>query len=75
MLFRSLKGTEAEFRDAVLSSLTSRARRLVESELENGAPVSQREIVKARRAIADLVLEMVQRNEIEISATAEAEAA
>ena len=72
---QALKGTEAEFRDAVLSSLTTRARRLVESELENGAPVSQREITRARRAIADLVLEMVQRNEIEISPAAEADAA
>jgi flagellar motor switch protein FliG len=71
----ALKGTEASFRDAVLSSLTSRARRLVESELDNGAPVSQREIAKARRAISDLVLEMAQRNEIEISPPDEAAAA
>jgi flagellar motor switch protein FliG len=70
----ALRGTEAEFRDAVLSSLTSRARRLVESELDDGSTVSQRDIVKARRMIADLVLEMAQRNEIEI-APAELDAA
>jgi len=39
----ALIGTEAAFRDAVLSSLTSRARRLVESELESGADVPPRE--------------------------------
>jgi flagellar motor switch protein FliG len=62
----ALRGTEALFRDAVLSSMASRARRLVESELSNGATPPQRDITKARRAIAELVLRMVQRNEIEI---------
>jgi flagellar motor switch protein FliG len=71
----ALRGTEASFRDAVLSSLTSRARRLVESELDDGAVVSPRDIAKARRMIADLVLEMAQRNEIEIAPAADADAA
>jgi flagellar motor switch protein FliG len=64
----ALRGCEQAFRDGVLSSLTSRARRLVESELDDGSVVPPRDINKARRAIADLVLEMAQRNEIEISA-------
>jgi flagellar motor switch protein FliG len=63
----ALRGCEQAFRDGVLSSLTSRARRLVESELDDGTVVPPRDINKARRAIADLVLEMAQRNEIEIS--------
>jgi flagellar motor switch protein FliG len=71
----ALRGTEASFRDAVLSSLTSRARRLVESELEAGSDVSPRDIAKARRMIADLVLEMAQRNEIELAPAAEPDAA
>jgi flagellar motor switch protein FliG len=70
----ALRGTQAEFRDGVLSSLTSRARRLVESELDDGTVVSPRDVAKARRMIADLVLEMAQRNEIEI-APAELDAA
>jgi flagellar motor switch protein FliG len=74
-LVPALKGTEAAFRDAVLSSLTSRARRLVESELENSSSISQKDVVKARRSIADLVLEMAQRNEIEIAPSAESDAA
>ena len=74
-LVLALKGTDAEFRDGVLSALTQRARRLVESELDNGGEVPQREVVKARRSIADLVLEMVQRNEIEISSAPESDAA
>ena len=71
----ALRGTEAAFRDAVLSSMASRARRLVESELNNGAMASQRDIAKARRSIADLVLKMAQRNEIEIAPSDEAQAA
>jgi flagellar motor switch protein FliG len=69
----ALKGTEGEFRDIVLSSLASRARRMVESELTNSGPTSLREVTKARRLIADLVLEMVQSGEIELNSSAEDE--
>jgi flagellar motor switch protein FliG len=71
----ALRGTDAAFRDAVLSSMASRARRLVESELSNGASPPQREIAKARRSIAETVLKMAQRNEIEIGAPEGEEAA
>jgi flagellar motor switch protein FliG len=71
----ALRGTDPTFRDAVLSSLTSRARRLVESELDAGGDVPAREVAKARRMIADLVLELAQRNEIELAPAADAEAA
>ena len=62
----ALKGTEAGFRDVILSTLSSRARRIVESELANGGPAPQREVQKARRAIADVALEMSQRGELEL---------
>jgi flagellar motor switch protein FliG len=71
----ALRGTEAAFRDAVLSSMASRARRLVESELSNGAAAPQRDIAKARRVISDTVLRMAQRGEIEIGASESEEAA
>lgn len=71
----ALRGSDQEFRDGVLSSLTSRARRLVESELDAGAEAPPREVAKARRAIADLVLELAQRNEIELAPPSQAEAA
>jgi len=71
----ALRGTETVFRDEVLSSMASRARRLVESELSNSAAPPQREVAKARRAIADLVLKMAQRGEIEIGAAEVEEAA
>jgi flagellar motor switch protein FliG len=64
----ALRGTDAEFRNAVLSSMPSRGRRLVEGELNSGASAPAREIAKARKAIASIVLDMASRNEIELGA-------
>ncbi len=63
----ALKGTDAGFRNAILSTLSSRARRIVEAELSNGGPAPHREVLKARRMIADLALEMSERGEIELN--------
>lgn len=62
----ALKGTTAEFREVILSSLSSRVRKITEQELNNGQPVRQREVAAARRTITDLALEMASRGEIEI---------
>jgi flagellar motor switch protein FliG len=62
----ALRGTDADFRDTVLSSMPSRGRRLVEGELSSGANAPPRDIAKARKAIADIVLGMASRNEIEL---------
>jgi flagellar motor switch protein FliG len=71
----ALRGTDAGFRDAVLSSMASRARRLVEGELSTGSNAPPREVAKARKQIVDLVLKMAQRNEIEIAPPEGADAA
>ena len=71
----ALRGTEPEFRNAVLSSMPSRGRRLVEGELASGAPAPPREVAKARKAITDIVLDMASRNEIELNAAPPAEQA
>ncbi len=63
----ALKGTDASFRDALLSAMGSRARRMVEAELDTGEPVPQRDVAEARRAITDLALEMAGRGEIELN--------
>ena len=62
----ALRGTDPEFRNAILSSMPSRGRRLVEGELASGAAAPPREVAKARKAIAEIVLGMVARNEIEL---------
>ena len=67
----ALRGTDSEFRDVVLASMASRARRLVEGELSNSSTAPPRDIAKARKQNADLVLALAQRNEIEIAPSAE----
>ncbi len=71
----ALRGTDAEFRNVVLSSMPSRGRRLVEGELSSGASAPARDIAKARRAIAEMVLGMAARSEIELTPPAEDAAA
>jgi flagellar motor switch protein FliG len=65
----ALKGTDLAFRDAILSSLASRARRIVDSELANGGPASQRDVLKARRMIADTALELSSVGEIDLKSS------
>ena len=62
----ALRGTEADFREPVLSAMASRSRRLVESELANPSSLPPTEIEKARKQIVKLVLEMAQRGEIDL---------
>ncbi len=70
----ALKGTDGAFRELILSSMGARAHRMVESELNTGGPAQQRDVLKARRAIADAVLEMAERNEIEINSGGQSDA-
>ncbi|WP_051953203.1 flagellar motor switch protein FliG [Methylocapsa aurea] len=63
----ALKGTDAGFRDAILSSLAARARRIVDSELANGGPALQRDVLKARRMIADTALALAGNGEIDLN--------
>jgi flagellar motor switch protein FliG len=62
----ALKGADANMINIVLSSTGARARRMIEQEIAGGAPVPPKEIAKARRAIADLALDLAQRGEIDI---------
>ncbi|MFN3673576.1 MAG: flagellar motor switch protein FliG [Bosea sp. (in: a-proteobacteria)] len=66
-LVLALKGTDATFRDQILSSLAARARRIVQQDLKSSEPALQREVVEARRAITDIALEMASRGEIELN--------
>lgn len=60
----ALRGTTAEFRELVLSSMGARARRMVEAELANDNGQIGKEVLAARRAIAELVLAMAQRGDV-----------
>ncbi|MFD1695842.1 flagellar motor switch protein FliG [Roseibium aestuarii] len=63
----ALKGTDGGFREVILSSLTSRSRRIVEHELAGGEPAAQRDVLEARSTITNLALEMASRGEIELN--------
>ncbi len=62
----ALKDTDTVFRDAVLSALGARARRLVENELSGGVG-TPKEVAAARQAISAIVLDLIGRGEIEVS--------
>ncbi len=68
----ALKGTEDSLREAVLSAMGARARRLVENELKNDAG-SQKEVAAARKLICSTVLELIALGEIEPPETVGAE--
>jgi flagellar motor switch protein FliG len=63
----ALRGTDPGFRDTILQALSSRVRRMVEQELNDGQSIPARDVVDARRTITDLALEMAGRGEIELN--------
>jgi flagellar motor switch protein FliG len=65
-LVLALRGTEADFQAAVLSSLASRSRRMVEAELQGGSAASPKDIAAARRQIVDGVLKMISKGVVEL---------
>ena len=62
----ALKGADPAITELVLSGLGARNRRMIEQELQGGAAPPQREVLKARRAVADLVLQLAERGQIEL---------
>jgi flagellar motor switch protein FliG len=71
----ALRGTDAEFREPVLSAMASRSRRLVEGELATTVTTPPTEIAKARKQITDTVLKMASRGEIDLPEAADPAAA
>lgn len=69
----ALRGADAEIRDFILSALSSRMRRMVESELAAGVSPPRRDIMEARRFIADTVLKLAEQGKIDLSSPAESE--
>lgn len=65
----ALNGTDAQFQSAVLSSLGTRARRMVEAELSSGVTPNPRDVHEARRAIVETVLQAASNGEIQLRGT------
>lgn len=62
----ALRGTDRKFRETVLSTMASRARRLIENELNDPSATPPRDIAKARKDMVALVISLAQRGEIEL---------
>lgn len=66
LVVMALRNTDAEFREAALSAMAARARRLVESELGAASNARPADISKARREVVQIVLGMAQKGELEL---------
>ncbi|WP_295555983.1 FliG C-terminal domain-containing protein [uncultured Hyphomicrobium sp.] len=62
----ALFGAEPRMIDLILEATPARARRMIEQELATGKKPSTKEVQKARRAIADAAMEMIEKGIIEI---------
>ena len=62
----ALSDTDLGFRANILSSLTARARRLVENELASSAGAPAKDVAAAKRAIVDTLLAMAERGDVEL---------
>ncbi|HRN88793.1 FliG C-terminal domain-containing protein [Hyphomicrobium sp.] len=62
----ALYGAEPRMIELILEATPGRARRMIEQEVATGKKPSAKEIQKARRAIADTAMEMIEKGIIEI---------
>jgi flagellar motor switch protein FliG len=63
----ALFGAEPRMIEMILEATPNRARRMIEQELTTGKKATAKEIQKARRAIADAAMEMIEKGIIEIA--------
>ncbi len=61
----ALQGADPGLKEKILESVPSRARRMIEQEIETGKKALTKEVTKARRAIADYALELIEKGVIE----------
>ncbi|MDZ4792429.1 MAG: FliG C-terminal domain-containing protein [Hyphomicrobiales bacterium] len=65
-LIIALKGADAGLTQNIIAAVGARSGRMIEQELQSGVETPLREVLKARRAIADLALDMADRGLIEL---------
>jgi flagellar motor switch protein FliG len=71
-LVPALNGADDEMKEFILSSVPSRTRRVIEQDLAAAPPMTDKEVEKARREIADFALQLADQGTISL-AFAEAE--
>ena len=72
----ALRGAASDIREAVLSAIGARQRRMIESDLASGtAGINPRDIAVARRSIAQEAIRLAGNNQIELKEKGESSAA
>jgi flagellar motor switch protein FliG len=72
----ALRGSPMDIREAVLSAIGARQRRMIEADLGSGTTgINPRDIAVARRSIAQEAIRLANNNQIELKEKAEAPAA
>jgi flagellar motor switch protein FliG len=66
LVVMALRNTDADFREAALSAMAARSRRLVEGELGTASNAKPAEIAKARMEVVKIVLAMAARGELDL---------
>jgi flagellar motor switch protein FliG len=66
ILTMALKGSSAAMRECVLSCISPRQRRMVESDLAAGGPINPREVAIARRAVSQEAIRLGNSGQIEL---------
>jgi flagellar motor switch protein FliG len=61
----ALKGANASVKEALLSAMTPRARRMIEAELQSGAVTNERDVAAARKKVASTVVQLVSEGVIQ----------
>ncbi len=66
-LVPALSGADAEMKEFILSSVPSRTRRVIEQDLAAAPPLTEKEVEKARREIADFALQLADQGAISLA--------
>jgi flagellar motor switch protein FliG len=66
ILTMALKGSSNEMRESVLSCMSPRQRRMIESDLSVGGPINPREVAVARRAVSQEAIRLANSGQIEL---------
>jgi len=69
ILTMALRGASAEIRECVLSSISPRQRRMIESDLQAGGAINPREVALARRAVAQEAIRLAGSGQIQLKET------
>jgi len=64
ILVRALRGADSDLKEAVLSSISQRARKMIESELSGGGQDTAAAIEDARKSIAQLAMKLASEGRI-----------